>query len=152
MSQYRRHLGDSWEAIGWWVAWWKDRTLSWPVYPPLGPLSMDHLLSIQRRIVTAKAWSRYFDDTFSVIEEVNTKHFLDHLNSFASQSSPSWSWRRTVAFHFLTLLTRREASRTDIQLYQKPTHRLITALYFSPLLLCQKSVASCLLSCARRVA
>ena len=86
-----------------------------------------------------RIWEKYVDDTFCVIEEVNTRHFLNQLNSLRPSIQFTMELEKEGSLPFLdTLPTRREDSRMDIEVYQKPTHRSISALHFSQSSACQK--------------
>ena len=65
-----------------------------------------------------RIWRRYIDDTFSVIEEVNARHFLDHLNSLRPSIQFTMELEKDRRLPFLdTLLTRKEDGRIDIKVY-----------------------------------
>ena len=68
--------------------------------------------------LTPRIWRRYVDDTFCVIEEVNARHFLDHLNSLCPSYQFTMELEKDRNLPFLnTLQTRKEDGRIDIEVY-----------------------------------
>ena len=95
-----------------------------PVSSVLGKIYMEtfEILALNTKLAP-RIWRRYVNDTFCVIEQVNTRHFLDHLNSLRHTIQLTMELEKGRSLPFSgTLLTRKEDGRIDIQMYQKPTH------------------------------
>ena len=103
-----------------------------PVSPVVANIHMEmlgnvHVETFEDLVLETKMapriWKSYVDYTFCVIEEMNARHFLDYLNTLHPSIQFKMELEEDGSLPFLeTLLTRREDSRIDVDVYQKPTH------------------------------
>ena len=86
-----------------------------PVSPVVANIYMEMLEDLALKTKLApKIWKRYVDDTFRVIEKVNARYLLNHLNSLCHSIQFTIELEKDRSLPFLdTLLTRRENGRTE---------------------------------------